>query len=92
MITCYNKGMKKSLLLTNKLNAMDAVATAKFLGICVRKLSEITISGDVPSYKIGRRRLYPPQGLIEWQNEQVEIERKKISRYKNPATGLRKAS
>ena len=84
--------MKKSLLITNKLNAMDAVATAKFLGICVMKLIEITISGDVPSYKIGRRRLYPPQGLIEWKNEQVEIELKKISRYKNPATGLRKAS
>lgn len=84
--------MRKSLLLTNKFNAMNVVETAKFLGIGVRKLSEITITGDVPSYKIGRRRLYPAQGLIEWQNEQVEIERRKIFRYKHPATCFRKAS
>jgi hypothetical protein len=83
--------MRKSLLLTNKLNAMNVVETAKFLGIGVRKLGEITVTGDVPSYKIGRRRLYPAQGLIEWQNEQVEIERRKI-RYKHPAACLRKAS
>ena len=62
--------MKKSLLITNKLNAMDAVATAKFLGICVRKLSEITISGDVPSYKIGNAYFFVEVEVDAWLETQ----------------------
>ena len=75
-----------------KHGAMNAKQVAMFLGISIRALFVLTVSGDIPSYRIGRRRLYKSNLIIEWQEEQVRIEHRKIFRYKNKTNQLRKAS
>jgi len=76
--------MSNTLLITNNLissNGMCAKETSKYLGICQRKLHEMTKSGEIPFYRIGRRVLYSRQRLSEWVAEKIRFEQENICRY-----------
>lgn len=45
---------------------MDRAGAARFLGIGLSTLAELTATGDVPSLKVGRRRLYRVADLDSW--------------------------
>jgi excisionase family DNA binding protein len=52
--------------------AVDVDTAAEMLGISRGALYPLVMAGDVPSFKIGRRRLVPIEGLREWAATQVE--------------------
>ncbi len=52
--------------------AVDAVAAAKMLGISHRTLIDLAIRGDVPTARIGRRRLFPIDELRRWLSERAK--------------------
>jgi excisionase family DNA binding protein len=45
---------------------IDAKAAARLLGIGERLLGLMTASGEIPSLKVRRRRLYPVESLRRW--------------------------
>ena len=46
--------------------ALDARQAARALSISPRTLASLTARGEVPSFRIGARRLYSTQALAEW--------------------------
>ena len=40
--------------------------TAQFLGISRPTIDRLIARGEIPSYKIGKRRLFDPEELVEW--------------------------
>jgi len=40
--------------------------TAQFLGLSRPTIDRLIARGEIPSYKIGKRRLFDPEELIEW--------------------------
>lgn len=51
---------------------VNADIAAPLLSVSKRTLSELTRAGEIPSLKIGRRRLYPFEGLKEWVRHRTE--------------------
>jgi excisionase family DNA binding protein len=45
---------------------MDRKEAARYLGVGLSALNELTISGTLPSFTIGRRRLYRRATLDLW--------------------------
>lgn len=54
--------------------AVDVETAAEMLGISRGALYPLVMSGDVPSFKIGRRRLVPIAGLREWAATQIDAD------------------
>lgn len=54
--------------------AVDVETAAEMLGISRGALYPLVMSGDVPSFKIGRRRLVPIAGLREWAATQIHAD------------------
>ena len=52
----------------------DVRETAGNLLISRSKLLEMTYKGQIPSIKIGKRRLYIAEKILEWVNERARIE------------------
>lgn len=50
----------------------NATKVAAALGISTRALWTYTNTGEIPSVKIGSRRLYPVAALREWIAERLE--------------------
>lgn len=46
--------------------AVDVETAAQMLGISRAALYPLVMSGDVPSFKVGRRRLVPVEPLRHW--------------------------
>jgi len=46
--------------------ALSVVAAAKMAGISRTKLYEVITSGELPSFKIGRRRMVRPSAIKDW--------------------------
>jgi excisionase family DNA binding protein len=42
------------------------IETAQFLGLSRPTIDRLIARGEIPSYKIGKRRLFDPEELIEW--------------------------
>jgi len=40
--------------------------TAQFLGLSRPTIDRLIARGEIPSYKIGKRRIFDPEELIEW--------------------------
>jgi excisionase family DNA binding protein len=40
--------------------------TAQFLGLSRPTIDRLIARGEIPSYKIGKRRLFDPEELVEW--------------------------
>jgi excisionase family DNA binding protein len=56
--------------------AVDVETAAEMLGISRGALYPLVMSGDVPSFKIGRRRLVLLESLREWAATQAHDEGK----------------
>lgn len=52
--------------------AVDIETAAEMLGVSRGALYPLVMAGDVPSFKIGRRRLVPVDALREWVAAQAE--------------------
>mgnify|MGYP006410057447 CR=1 FL=1 len=50
---------------TNKI-LLSVEETMRALSLGRSKLLELAYSGEIPSIKVGRRRLFPWKGLVEW--------------------------
>jgi|GEM_PF-1530809 excisionase family DNA binding protein len=50
---------------------LDVWEAADMLSIGRSKLLALTYEGKIPSLKIGRRRLFPVEGLIAWTKDQM---------------------
>ena len=46
--------------------ALSIAEAAKALGIGLSKMAELIADGEIPSFKIGRRRLIRPLALEDW--------------------------
>lgn len=46
--------------------AVDVATAAKIVGVSRAALYPLVMSGDIPSFKVGRRRLVPVAGLEAW--------------------------
>ena len=57
---------------------------AKLLSISIPTIKNHVKQGLIPSYKVGGRRLFDPDELIEW------VKSKKDERYKEPASEERR--
>jgi len=55
-------------------SALNCEEAAKFLGIKEGKLNKLARSGEVLSYKIGSRRIYRREDLVQYQQELVDKE------------------
>jgi hypothetical protein len=44
--------------------SLSVAAAAKFLSVSLRQMKKLVASDDVPSFKLGRRRLVPRRGLV----------------------------
>ncbi len=55
--------------------------TAQFLGLSRPTIDRLIAREEIPSYKIGKRRLFDPEELVEWvkshRNGQAESQRKR---------------
>ena len=51
--------------------AVDVETAAGLIGISRAALYPLVMSGDVPSFKVGRRRLVPVAALRAWASLQV---------------------
>ena len=40
--------------------------TAQFLGLSRPTIDRLIARGEIPSYKIGKRRLFDPEELVDW--------------------------
>ena len=56
--------------------------TAQFLGISRPTIDRLIARGEIPSYKIGKRRLFDPEELVEWVKSHRNDKRKKPTRKK----------
>ena len=61
---------------TDDLASKDALTwsakkTAAEIGISTRALWSLSVSGEIPSIKLGSRRLYPVDRLREWLAEKM---------------------
>lgn len=54
--------------------AVDVDTAAEMLGISRGALYPLVMAGDVPSFKIGRRRLVPVEALRSWAAGQVDAD------------------
>lgn len=45
---------------------VDVATAARLVGVSRAALYPLVMSGDIPSFKLGRRRLVPVAGLEEW--------------------------
>ncbi|MCC5831325.1 MAG: helix-turn-helix domain-containing protein [Phycisphaeraceae bacterium] len=52
--------------------ALDLSKAAAALSISPRLLDELARAGTVPSFRIGRRRLFDPDALRQWVSAQAE--------------------
>ncbi len=52
---------------------VDSRTAAKLLGISMRKLSDLAVSGEVPSVKIGRKRKFDPDELRRWWRDKMGV-------------------
>lgn len=57
---------------------------AKLLSISIPTIKNYVKQGLIPSYKVGGRRLFDPEELVEW------VKSKKDDRYKEPASKERR--
>lgn len=64
------------------LSARDAAAA---LGISERLLWSLSVSGQIPSFRIGRRRLYRRDSLESWLQEQEAKEQRAPGRARSMA-------
>lgn len=51
---------------------LDRGATARYLGLSVSTIAELTATGQLRSLKVGRRRLYRLADLDDWLLRKVE--------------------
>ena len=62
-------------------SAWNSLDTAKYLGMCTRKLGTLARNGKIPSYKTGRSRRFIPASVDAFRNELQTMEQRKYSRY-----------
>lgn len=62
-------------------SAWNSLDTAKYLGMCTRKLGTLARNGKIPSYKTGRSRRFIPASVDAFRNELQAMEQRKHSRY-----------
>ena len=63
-----------SFLAHDKHQVLRSKEAALNLGICTRQLGKLTSTGEVPSYKIGRSRLYREEDLVQYKQDLVDKE------------------
>ncbi|MCC5830902.1 MAG: helix-turn-helix domain-containing protein [Phycisphaeraceae bacterium] len=51
--------------------AMDLTRAAAAMSISPRTLDELARKNEIPSFRIGRRRLFDPQALRRWVSSQA---------------------
>ncbi len=51
---------------------LSAAQAAKALGICRTTLHKLTVGGEIPHLRIGRRLLYRPEALRQWVARQEQ--------------------
>ncbi|MCC5829358.1 MAG: helix-turn-helix domain-containing protein [Phycisphaeraceae bacterium] len=51
--------------------AMDLNRAAKALSLSARTVDELARSGHLPSFRVGRRRLFSPDALRQWVSAQA---------------------
>ena len=52
--------------------ALSPAEAALSAGLCERTLSDLVVSGEIPSVKVGRRRLIPVRELRKWLSRRSE--------------------
>ncbi len=52
---------------------------ARLLGISERHLSDFAVSGEIPSFMLGGRRLYRVASLDEWARQREQAEKSEKS-------------
>lgn len=66
--------------------AVDVETAAEMLGISRGALYPLVMSGDVPSFKVGRRRLVPIDGLRAWAATQIDAADGDLAHQPRPGT------
>ena len=66
------KNKNTTMDVTTPVLALRKEAAAAALGIGVRKLEELTLSGKIPHRKIGRMIVYPVDHLKAWLEKEME--------------------
>ena len=53
-------------------NAWNVEQAAEYLGVSTRTVASLVKSKKIPSYKLGKRRLFQPSDVIAWRASLVE--------------------
>lgn len=56
--------------------ALSIVETAEAIGVCERTVQTLLSNGEIPSVRVGQRRLIPVDALKEWLSKRIEAVRR----------------
>jgi excisionase family DNA binding protein len=59
-------------------NAIDGKEAARFLGVSKRTLDSLVAKNEIPSYRIGSRRLYRLSDLAKYRQNMIENNRQQV--------------